>query len=104
MSDIWNETVIDGHPVVPKFIPVSAQMEPLGDLLTKGWKAKHVCQSKGMLQKVKYDPKCSMSFCTILSPSPNEVAASIATSLVGSGISDKPNNIIKTMSKIKPNE
>ena len=32
-------------------------MEPLGALLTEEWKAKHVCQSKRMLQTVKYDPK-----------------------------------------------
>ena len=66
LSEVWSETVIDGHPVVAQYksAPVEKR-QPLADGLTEEWKLKHVCQSQYMLQLVKCgDSACCSPFRT----------------------------------------
>ena len=63
LSQVFNETEIDGYPVVSKF--VSEVCEEVTDDLNEKWRSDHVLQSQYMCQIVKcLDPSCCRPFRT----------------------------------------
>ena len=63
LSEIFNEGIIDGHPVVSRF--VSSVSEESENTISEEWKAAHVIQSQYMCQIVKcLDPECCKPFRT----------------------------------------
>ncbi len=63
LAEVWSQTIIDGHPVVAKYIDPDSSTPDLDLSYCEQWKAIHVRQSQYCLQVVKCrDLKCCGRF------------------------------------------
>ncbi|KAK3919263.1 Mitogen-activated protein kinase kinase kinase [Frankliniella fusca] len=54
LADIWSEMVLDGHPVVAKYVPPNEDLPDVTEMPQR-WYADHVRESQYMFQVVKCD-------------------------------------------------
>ncbi|KAJ8678332.1 hypothetical protein QAD02_014119 [Eretmocerus hayati] len=63
LAEIWSEMVIDGHPVVAKFIPCTEQLQEPSPCTGRQWYDRHVRESQYFLQVIKCnDTRCCTPF------------------------------------------